>query len=130
MKFYIASRTKNAPLVCEWYKLIKEKGYKISLDWTKYYLQDALHRPYEKNEKMTQKCAEESIDGVKNCDVFILLTDEAGVDMYAELGMAIAFKVPLIYVIGDYTSKSVFYFHPQVKRRKNIEEVLKELSIL
>lgn len=63
--------------------------------------------------------------------MFILVSDEAGTGMYTELGMAMQRNSeegsPQIYVVGNYLSRSVFYFHPAVNRVNNIEEVLKGL---
>ena len=50
--------------------------------------------------------------------------------MYTELGAAISHYIgqgkPKIFVIGDHTSRSPFYFHTSVNRRKTFDEVLAE----
>jgi len=69
---------------------------------------------------------------VLESDVFILLSDEAGTSMYVELGAAIAHRVefgkPLIYVIGDYISRSMYFFHHTVIRLESIEHVIKDVQ--
>lgn len=69
---------------------------------------------------------------MRECDVFILLSDgPAGTGRYVELGAAIQSQPesqkPLIYVVGERNMDSIFYFHPTVKRRGTIEEVLEEI---
>ncbi len=128
MKFYIASRMKRKSEVCKLFDSLKSRGYKIVSDWASY----ESFKPYEDNRELCRKCAIENIDGIEKSDVFILLTDEAGTDMYAELGVAILsnlkFGKPKVYVIGEYISRSTFFFHPSVGRKKDIKEVLEEIE--
>ena len=128
MKIYLAARFNKKQEVRDLYERFKKLGYEIAADWT-------LHKPikpYENNPKTAREYSLEDIDAVKNCDVFILITDEAGTGMYVELGAAISSNLehgkPKIYVIGEYTSRSMFYFHPSVNRRKTIDEVLEEIG--
>lgn len=124
MEFYVASRFALKKQVKEIYKKLKEKGHKIIYDWTK----DSLTRPYKKNSKEAMKIAEKSIYASQSCEVFVLISDKGGTDMYGELGSAITSKKPKIYVIGEHLDKSKFFFHPNVKRMKNIEDVIKDLT--
>ncbi len=128
MKIYIAARFGKKQEVRNLYELLKERGHEITLDWTTH----EFIKPFEDNQEIAEKYSVEDIEGVRNSDVFILLTDEAGTGMYVELGAAIfsniEFGKPKIYVIGEYTSRSMFYFHPSVNRRKSIEEVLEEIE--
>lgn len=129
MKIYIAARFERKQEVRDLCRLLTEKGHEITADWT-------LHKPikpYEKNQELAQQYSIEDINGVKDSDIFILLSDEGGsIGMYVELGIAILsnlmFGKPIIYIVGDYTSRSMFYFHPSVNRRKNINHVLKEIE--
>ena len=106
-----------------------EKGHEITADWTSH----KTIKPYEDNQEIAQEYSIEDIDGVRGSDIFILISDQAGTGMHTELGAAIISNLdkgkPKIYVIGDYTSRSMFYFHPSVNRRKSIKEVLDELEI-
>lgn len=129
MKIYIAARFDKKEEVRGLQKMLSEKGHEISADWT-------LHKPikpYDQNQEIAASYAIEDVDGVKDCDVFILLTDEAGTGMYVELGVAILSHLqsgkPKIYAVGERISRSMFYFHPSVNRRENIGQVLKELEI-
>ncbi|MEK6830093.1 MAG: hypothetical protein AABY15_08315 [Nanoarchaeota archaeon] len=72
------------------------------------------------------------MEGARKSDVFILLTDEAGTGIHSELGGAIdhclLFKKPIIYVVGKHLDSSMFFFHPCVKRRATIDDVIMELG--
>ena len=130
MKIYLAARFGKKEEVRYLYRRFKELGYEIASDWT-------LHKPikpYESNHETAREYSIEDINAVRNCDVFILMTDEAGTGMYVELGVAISSNIeqgkPKIYVIGEHTSRSMFYFHPSVNRRKTIDDVLEEIKKL
>lgn len=130
MKIYIAARFDKKQEVLNLYKRFQELGHEIIADWT-------LHKPikpYENNPETAREYSIEDIDAARNCDIFILMTDEAGTGMYIELGAAISSNLehekPKIYVIGEHTSRSMFYFHLSVNRRKNIDEVLEEIEKL
>ena len=88
--------------------------------------------PYERNSKTARSLAAQCIKESANCDVFVLITDEQGAGMYTELGAALHSNIqnnkPRIYVIGDYLDRSMFFFHPSIKRLKSIDEVLKDLE--
>ena len=74
MKFYIAARFGLKEKVREIYKKLKDKGHDVTLDWT-------LHKsikPYDKNQELAEKYSIQVISGVRESDIFILLTNEAG----------------------------------------------------
>lgn len=127
MKIYIAARFNKKQETLNLYEQFRKLGHEIIADWT-------LHKPikpYENNPELSRDYSIEDIDAAGNCDIFILITDEDGTGMYIELGAAIssnlAYGKPKIYIIGEHTSRSMFYFHPSVNRRKNIDEILKEI---
>lgn len=128
MKFYIASRFGLREKVRVIYQRIQQKGYQISSDWTTH----KPVKPYSQNPEISKEYAVDDIQGVRDCDVFVLLSDQAGTGMYAELGAAILSNLehgkPDIYVIGEYNDRSMFFFHPAVKRRETLDQVLDEVS--
>lgn len=128
MKFYIASRFEMKDLILETYEQIKKLGHEIIYDWT-------IHKPikpYEKNPETAREYATEDAYGAMNCDIFIMYSDKYGTGMYTEQGLAIASNLirgkPMIYVIGENNSKSLFHFHPSVKRMNTLDEVLEDIS--
>lgn len=130
MKFYIASRFTEKNEVGRIYQLLQDKGHEITADWT-------LHKnikPYDQNYEIAKGYAIEDMDGVINCDVFVLITSEnTGSGSAGELGAAILSNVklgmPKIYVIGEHMGNNFFYFHPSVKRMKTIDDVLTDLQV-
>jgi len=128
MKFYVAAKWELKEQVGEIYRTITEKGHEISEDWLKH----KSIKPYDENQEISRKYSVLDVNGVRSSDVFVLLTDEDGIGMYVELGVAImsyiARRKPRIYVIGKNLGRSMFFFHPAVKIRKTIEDVLEEIE--
>src|SRR3989338_8891550 len=80
-------------------------------------------KPYEENKEISKQYAEEDISSVRNSDVFILLSNQEGsTGAHVEFGAALALAKekgkPKIYVVGDHTSRSLFYYHHLVNIRK------------
>lgn len=127
-RVYIASRFDRKQEVVELCKRFKKLGYEISVDWT---VHEPI-KPYEDNIAHARQYSIEDMRGIIGCDLFVLLTDKEGTGIYAELGAAIFSNLehgkPKIYVVGDYLSNCMFYFHPSVNRRKTIDEVIKEIN--
>ena len=129
MKFYIAARFGLKDEVREVYKTLENKGHEIMADWTEH----KPVKPYADNQEVSQEYSVEDIDAAMSCDVFILISSDAGTGMYIELGAAIANNIktgtPKIYVIGEHTGRSMFYFHPSVMRKNTLAEVFEDLDI-
>jgi hypothetical protein len=129
MKFYVAAKWQLKEEVREIYRKIKEASHEITEDWTRH----PPAKPYDKNKDLSRKLSVIDMNAVKNSDVFVLLTNEDGVGMYIEIGGAIMSRIingkPRVYVIGKKLGRSMFFFHPVVKRRKTIEDVFEDLGI-
>jgi len=130
MRFYVAARTAQIQKVRQIYDKIKKRGHHILYDWTQI---TNIERPFDKNPEITKKYVGEIVSNIRNSDVFIMLTDKEGTDMYGELTTAIAFNLenlkPEVFVLGDELSHSIFPFHPIVNIRKSIEEILDEFEV-
>lgn len=128
MKFYVAAKWQLKDEVREIFRKIQEKGHEIAEDWTEH----PPIKPYDKNPAFSRKLSSIDIESVRNSDVLVLLANEDGIGMYVELGGAIVSYLekgkPEIYIIGDNTGRSMFFFHPAVKRRKTIENVFLDLG--
>lgn len=75
----------------------------------------------------------EDLQGVKDCDAFILLTSEGtNKGMYVELGAALLSLLlsakPKIYAVGKYSDSSVFYYHPAVTKLDSVNGLLDALK--
>ena len=128
MKFYIAAKFSEKDDV----QIIQEKivaaGHSLVCDWTR---QESF-RPYKEHQKESAAQSKGCIDSTIDCDVFILFTKSDGRGMLIEYGAALASHAqkakPAIYLIGEHSSPPMFYYHPSVKWKKSIEEVLSELK--
>lgn len=127
-KVYIASRYAKKFEVRKIFKKLQEMGFDIARDWTIY----EPIRPYHSNSELAREHAVKDIDAVADCDVFVIISDEAGTGMYAELGAAILsnikFGKPKIFVIGPHNQNLMFYFHDSISRKDDVNQVLSELS--
>ncbi len=123
MKFYISSRTKKANQTKEIIQKLKSLGHSITFNWTK----QANLKPYNKNLEQSAIFSKRVISAIKNCNSFILLTDQAGAGMHTELGVAIAEKKK-IFIIGKHSNTNVFFFHPNIKRLNSINNLFKEIT--
>ena len=127
MKIYIAGRTSQREEVKKLNMIFKERGFEI-LDWT-YHLPT---KPFKDNKRIASDYAIEDLNFINICDVFILLTiDVPGLGSTSEFGMALMSnktnRKPIIYVVGNQIN-NMFYYHPEVKIRKTIDEVLLEIT--
>ena len=126
-KVYISARFNKKEEVIELGNLLTNRGYEVVSNWVSH----KSIKPYEKNQDLAKQYSIEDITNSMSCDHFILLTNNAGTGMYVELGAAIGhnteFGKPLIYVVGDYINRSMFYFHPVVNRVENIEDLIARL---
>ena len=123
MKWYIASRTRHKEKVKEWVNLLRSKGDDVVFDWTK----ADLLIPYDQNPKESSQIAKELSITIPNADIFVLISDAAGTDMFVELGIAIVnaqqMGKPKIYIVGEYNKRSLMHFHPAIIHTDTIEEV-------
>jgi len=76
-----------------------------------------------------QALASRDFQGVRECDVFILLSEPVeGRSMYVELGLALSMHEatgrPQVFVVGATNDQSIFYFHPAVRCLRTLDEVL------
>jgi hypothetical protein len=125
---YVASRFASREEVRKIYSRLEKLGYTISYDWTNH----KSIKPYENNPELAGEYSAEDMEGARKSDLFILITDEAGTGIHSELGGAIdhylEFKKPIIYVVGEHLNSSMFFFHPCIKRRATIDDVIKEVK--
>lgn len=119
MKFYFASRYRNKEKLLKFTQSLSAKKHKVVSSW----LQIGSLKPYENNREHSQKMAAKIVREIKSCDVFVLLSDRAGTDMFIEFGLAVAFNKK-IYVVGKWNKRSLMHFYPSIIQLDKIEEVL------
>lgn len=129
MKAYIASRLHDREKVRQLADQLKQLDIEITHDWTTH----KNIRPYKNNLLLAEQYATADLEGIKDADVFIFLTQpEIGSGSAGELGAAIMLSIcfgkPDIYVVGKHVEKNLFYYHPAVKRIDNSTLLLDKLA--
>jgi len=123
MKFYFAARTRHKDMIKEVIGDLINKNHEISFDWT--ILEDLT--PFNQNQDKCKKTAENISMALNDTDVFVLISDLAGTDMFVELGIAIANFMsnnkPKIYIVGEHNKRSLMHLHPSVIHVDDLEEV-------
>lgn len=130
MKFYITGRSNNYPKVEEAFKAIKEAGHEVTFEWTTL----PMCKPYDQNKETAKNYAELGINGVIEADVYIIFAHEDGNGVYTEFGAALAANSinskPIIYAVGkDKLGSAMFNYHPAIKWREGIQQILLELNL-
>lgn len=137
MKIFVSGQITDLDNVRTVQQRLIEAGHEITHDWTRNETGDKMLAGDEAklaDIKETGRRAELDIQGVIDCDAYVLCTDntKAGKGMYAELGAALALNVttrrPKIYMLGSLNHMSVFYFHPSVVRLDSVEELVEALE--
>ena len=84
MKWYFASRQRHRDRIKEITKLLEENNQDIVSDWINF---PSLY-PYHENAEECRKIAEKIGNSIRNIDVFVLISDAGGTDMFIEIGRA------------------------------------------
>ncbi|GAA1862733.1 hypothetical protein [Actinomadura bangladeshensis] len=129
MKIYVAARFEERERVRNAYESLMGQGHVITEDWT---VHDAA-KPYRRNRELISKYAVRDVDAVRESDVFVFLTSPVvGGGSSTEFGVALSanllFGRPLLYVVGEYTENNLCFFHPAVRRREDLDQVMRELA--
>lgn len=130
MKAYVTGRFHDKENIRAIYKMLLAHGHTITLDWTTY----PHLKPYFNNPDDSEKAALMCISAIAESDIFIFLTHpEVAGGSSVELGAAIlSYEVrgkPIIYMVGQYNTQVLFYYHPAVNRRETIASVIEELLL-
>ena len=137
MKIFVSGQITDRDNVRTVQQILIEAGHTITHDWTHNETGDKMLAGDEAKLAdivETGRRAELDIQGVVDCDAYVVCTDnaKAGKGMYAELGAALALNVttqrPQIYMLGALNHMSVFYFHPSVVRLNSTEELIQALN--
>lgn len=87
-------------------------------------------KPYEENKNICLKNSYNISNAIKNSDVFVMISDNEGTDMFMELGLAVGNHMeknsPRVYVVGKYNNRSLMHFHPSIDRVSSIENVFEK----
>jgi len=104
-------------------KVLEENNHEMVFDWSK------LGSPilYNENAEHCTEIAHKIAYKIQDAEVFVLLSDPAGTDMFVELGIAIANysknKQSRIYIVGENNKRSLMHFHPSIIHVNTLEEI-------
>lgn len=123
MKWYFASRIRHKDNISRIIKLLQSQNHEVVYDWSKL----GSLKPYKDNSHQASLIAEEISVALKNVDIFVLISDEFGTDMFIELGLVIGNwldnKKIKIYAVGNFNNRSLMHFHPAIKQVDNLSDV-------
>jgi len=123
MKWYFASRKKHKQIIGKLIRILKENGQDTVFDWTE--LDDI--KPYSNNQKIASEISNKISLALLNTEIFVLISDKEGTDMFVELGIAIANwlknKRIRIYIVGEWNKRSLMHLHPAVIHVNSLKEI-------
>ncbi len=113
---------------------LERRGYEIVYDWTTL----PILKPFEEHIDQATEAAEAMARAVMECDILIVLFADAGIGFHIETGGALVASIiqtfiggeqkqKRIYVVGEGSGRSVFYFHKSVQRLPDVIALLEEL---
>lgn len=131
MKAFVSGQLKEREKIREVFAKLAALGIEVTHDWT---TTDDMPKNYAKNAAEAGIRAKRDIDGVRNADFYILMTDNEflGRGMYVELGAALSLAEtrgsPKVYVVGPRNHESIFYYHPLATHFADIDSCLDHIK--
>ncbi len=123
MRWYFASRMRHKDSITLIVDFLKSHNHIIVYEWSK---GESL-QPYATNSHKSSVVAKEITDSLQDVDVFVLIADASGTDMFIELGVVIGRYAqrakPKIYAVGEFNDRSLMHFHPAITRVDTLREV-------
>lgn len=124
MNWYLASRMRHRETIKKINSLLKSKNQNISYEWAEL----KTLKPYPENKTECSKVAKEISESISNTDIFILISDKEGTDMFIELGIILEKwrdnKLKKVYILGKHKDRSLMHFHPAIKKEETLKEIL------
>lgn len=129
MKWYFASRTRHQELLHAFAQLLEIQGETVVSEW----LGIEKFTSYEDELERVQDFADTITKQVLDADIFVLISDAAGTDMFIELGIALGQhaqgKPFRIYIVGEHAKRSLMQLHPALIHIESLEELLEKENI-
>ena len=128
MKWYLAGRTrhiKNLRLVGD---ALRNKEEEVVSNW----FYGEKFDDYESQLPLIQDLAVTIIHEVQESDIFVLISDEKGTDMFLELGVALGKSISKeikIYIVGKHSKRSIMSLHPKCEHVADLGVVFKKEGI-
>ncbi len=120
MKWYFASRIRHKEALIKIADYLSTKGEIVVSDWL---FTESL-KPYHENLASVEQLAEGVVSSVLSTDIFVLISDPGGTDMFVELGLALsAQKKNKIYIVGEHSKRSLMQLHPHIIHTDDLKSV-------
>ena len=129
MKWYVASRTRHQEKIRQIAQFLLDKNEEVVSQWI--YTDTTT---MQKQEAMAMSHFAQGIhDAIAQTDIFVLISDPEGADMFVELGIALAIREHAsemrVFVVGEHGKRSVMHHHPSITHVKSIKDVFDALAI-
>lgn len=123
MKWYFASRVKHQQKILEVSRFLETIGETVVSDW----IYKGSLKPYIDHLSEVRDFSEEVLRSILATDIFVLVSDPDGTDMFVELGICLANKTLTskvrIYIVGEHSKRSIMQLHPSITHVKDLKEV-------
>ncbi len=124
MKWYLNSRTRHTEKLQDLAAYLEDQGQIVNSDW----IYKGSMKPFLENKAEVQQLAKHNTDKILDSDVFVVINDLGGTDLFTKFGIALA-KLAMgeninIYVVSNPTTTSLMQLHPEVVHVQSLREVL------
>lgn len=120
MRIYVASKFENTTEVWEAMNLLRGMGHTITHDWTH---ENPGDRKGGDLAVFLAECAQKDMDGVETADALLVINHPAGKGMWTEMGMAIAWGIPVFFCCPE-RAYNIFTELPGVEKFATIAEAV------
>lgn len=124
MKWYFASRVRHQEKLKKIAEFLKSHNQDFLSEWV---FAESL-KPYHENISEVSKLANAVVSAISESDIFILISDQEGTDMFVELGIALASNAR-IYIVGEHGTRSLMQLHPRIIHTENLKKVFEQENI-
>ena len=124
MKWYFASRVRHQENLKKVAEFLKLQNQEFLSDWV---FAESL-KPYHDNISEVSKLANTVVSAILESDIFVLISDPEGTDMFVELGIALASNAR-IYIVGEHGKRSLMQLHPAIIHIEKLEDIFEKEEI-
>lgn len=130
MKWYFAGRIRHTQNFIKVAECIETQGQILAGTW----LYGKSLKPYHEHAQEAQQVGDENIRAILESDVFVMVSDPEGTDMFVELGVALTRETiypntTRIYVIGEHGKRSLMHMHRAIRHVETMKDVLEQEGI-
>ncbi len=131
MKWYFASRVRHTESLIKLADVLESHGEVLAGKW----IYGKSLKPYHENVAEVQKTGLENTQAILDSDVFVMISDPEGTDMFVELGIALGANtsgngVPRIYIIGEHSKRSLMQLHPAIIHCDTFNQVFEQEKVV